>query len=196
MGGCLALRVASSVGPSVRPLHHHHPKPLPHPVNPPPQPKKQTHQVSNLYFLSQLLHKRFSGNILVRLLGRWQEVEGQAGYASVYMFACSCVGVGVYRPGPSVYDDTPPSTQPLSPQTPKLHPHPRQSVPVGGIAYYISPPHSLAEIIADPFHALFYLVFILASCALFSKTWIEVSGACLLSFTQCRGGGDFLSRRW
>lgn len=48
---------------------------------------------------------------------------------------------------------------------------------MGGIAYYISPPHSLAEIVKDPFHALFYLVFILASCALFSKTWIEVSGA-------------------
>lgn len=93
----------------------------------------QTALVSNLYFLSQLLHKRFSGNILVRLLGRWQEVEGQAG----------------------------------------------QSVPVGGIAYYISPPHSLAEIVSDPFHAVFYLVFILASCALFSKTWIEVSGACV-----------------
>merc|ERR1712190_605612 len=34
-----------------------------------------------------------------------------------------------------------------------------------------------AEIIYDPFHAVFYLVFILTSCALFSKTWIEVSGA-------------------
>merc|ERR1712115_656286 len=29
----------------------------------------------------------------------------------------------------------------------------------------------------DPFHAVFYLIFILTSCALFSKTWIEVSGA-------------------
>lgn len=67
----------------------------------------------------------------MRLLGRWQDVEGQAG----------------------------------------------QSVPVGGIAYYISPPHSLSEIIGDPFHAVFYLVFILTSCALFSKTWIEVSGS-------------------
>jgi protein transport protein SEC61 subunit alpha len=28
----------------------------------------------------------------------------------------------------------------------------------------------------DPIHAVIYLVFILASCALFSKTWIEVSG--------------------
>merc|ERR1719336_2768717 len=29
----------------------------------------------------------------------------------------------------------------------------------------------------DPFHAAFYLVFILASCAVFSTMWIEVSGS-------------------
>merc|ERR1719375_3077415 len=52
-----------------------------------------------------------------------------------------------------------------------------QSVPVGGLAYYISPPTSFAEIIYDPFHAVFYLTFILTACALFSKTWIEVSGS-------------------
>jgi len=49
--------------------------------------------------------------------------------------------------------------------------------PIGGLAYYISPPMSFTEILHDPIHALFYLVFILASCALFSKTWIEVSGS-------------------
>lgn len=68
-------------------------------------------------------------------------------------------------------------THPHPPHPKHTAHNPRQSVPVGGIAYYISPPHSLAEIVKDPFHALFYLVFILASCALFSKTWIEVSGA-------------------
>jgi len=93
----------------------------------------QTALVSNLYFFSQLLYKRYPSNILVQLLGRWQEVEG--------------MGMG------------------------------SQSIPVGGIAYYVSPPTSLAEIIYDPVHALFYLIFILASCALFSKTWIEVSGS-------------------
>lgn len=31
--------------------------------------------------------------------------------------------------------------------------------------------------VANPFHALFYLVFMLGACALFSKTWIEVSGS-------------------
>jgi len=92
----------------------------------------QTALVSNLYFFSQLLYKRFSTNIFVQLLGRWQDVEGGTG---------------------------------------------AQSVPVGGLAYYVSPPNSLAEIIYDPFHAIFYLTFILTACALFSKTWIEVSGS-------------------
>lgn len=90
----------------------------------------QTALVSNLYFVSQLLYNRAPTNVLVRLLGKWQEVEGG---------------------GPTI--------------------------PVGGIAYYISPPSSFAEILYDPFHAVFYLVFILTACAMFSKTWIEVSGA-------------------
>lgn len=93
----------------------------------------QTALVSNLYFISQLLHKRYSTNPLVNLLGRWQTSDGAAG------------------------------------QT--------QSEPVGGLAYYVSPPKSLAEIIYDPLHALFYLAFILISCALFSKTWIQISGS-------------------
>merc|ERR1712045_84223 len=29
----------------------------------------------------------------------------------------------------------------------------------------------------DPIHALFYVAFVLVSCALFSKTWIDVSGS-------------------
>jgi len=92
----------------------------------------QTALVSNLYFFSQLLYKRYSGNFLVQLLGRWQDVEGGGG---------------------------------------------SQSIPVGGLAYYVSPPTSVASIFYDPFHALFYFTFILTACALFSKTWIEVSGS-------------------
>jgi len=90
----------------------------------------QTALVSNLYFLSQLLYKRYSGNFLVKMLGTWKEIEGSGG----------------------------------------------QSVPVWGLAYYVSPPRSFGEIIGDPLHAFFYIAFILSSCALFSKTWIEVSG--------------------
>jgi len=89
----------------------------------------QTALVSNLYFVSQLLYKRFSDNFFIRLLGVWQENE--AG---------------------------------------------NQSVPVSGLAYYVSPPTSFSDIIADPLHTIFYVTFILTACAVFSKTWILVSG--------------------
>jgi len=50
------------------------------------------------------------------------------------------------------------------------------NVPTGGLAYYISPPHTWAEISDDPVRAVFYLMFVLSSCALFSRYWIEISG--------------------
>ena len=59
----------------------------------------------------------------------------------------------------------------------ELKENPGNSVPVSGLAYYISPPQTLANIAADPIHAVVYLIFILSACALFSKTWIEVSGS-------------------
>lgn len=45
------------------------------------------------------------------------------------------------------------------------------------MAYYLSPPTTIEDILADPFHAVFYVTFILVSCALFSKLWINVSGS-------------------
>jgi len=91
----------------------------------------QTALVSNLYFLSQLLWRRFPTNLLINMIGKWREVEG---------------GMGT------------------------------QAYPVGGLVYYLSPPTSLADIAADPVHAVVYIAFILTACALFSKTWIQVSG--------------------
>merc|ERR1712196_224953 len=67
----------------------------------------QSALVSNLYFFSQLLYKRFKSNMLINLLGQWQEVEMSG-----------------------------------------------QSIPVGGLVYYISPPHSFWEIWEDPIHAV------------------------------------------
>jgi protein transport protein SEC61 subunit alpha len=52
-----------------------------------------------------------------------------------------------------------------------------QSMPVSGFVYYISPPNSLSGMLNDPLHALSYILFILVSCAIFSRTWIEVSGS-------------------
>jgi protein transport protein SEC61 subunit alpha len=46
-----------------------------------------------------------------------------------------------------------------------------------GIAYYMSPPHTLTAALVDPVHMLIYITFMLSACALFSKTWIEVWGS-------------------
>ncbi|PRW61345.1 transport Sec61 subunit alpha-like [Chlorella sorokiniana] len=89
----------------------------------------QSALVSNLYFISQLLFRRYGGNFLVQLLGRWQADEFSG-----------------------------------------------QMNPVGGLVYYISAPESLAAAAANPLHTLFYVAFMLGICALFSITWIEVSG--------------------
>lgn len=85
--------------------------------------------ISNVFFVSKMLYKRFGSFFLVRLLGRWKEASmGGASY------------------------------------------------PVSGLAYYISPPHSLTNMISDPLHGIIYIFFILGACALFSKTWAEISG--------------------
>lgn len=67
---------------------------------------------------------------------------------------------------------------------------PARSYPVGGLCYYLSPPESVGHILQDPIHAILYILFMLGSCAFFSKTWIEVSGSsakavrtCVISFS-------------
>ena len=54
---------------------------------------------------------------------------------------------------------------------------PARSYPIGGLCYYLSPPETLGHVLEDPIHAFLYIVFMLGSCAFFSKTWIEVSGS-------------------
>lgn len=52
-----------------------------------------------------------------------------------------------------------------------------QSYPVSGLVYYITAPSSVSSLITDPIHGITYILFILVTCALFSRTWIEVSGS-------------------
>jgi protein transport protein SEC61 subunit alpha len=110
----------------------------------------QTALVSNLYFISQLLYKRYAGNVIVNLLGRWGETAGQ--------------GTG--------------------------------SVPIGGLAYYISAPRGLSDIGNDPFRAIFYCIFIMGSCAAFSLLWIDVSGSSPIDVArQLQSQGMFIKGR-
>ena len=48
---------------------------------------------------------------------------------------------------------------------------------VSGLAYYISPPLNFTDAVLDPLHTGVYVFYMLSVCALFSKTWIEVSGS-------------------
>eukprot|EP01115_Flamella_aegyptia_P007170 TRINITY_DN2984_c0_g1_i2.p1 TRINITY_DN2984_c0_g1~~TRINITY_DN2984_c0_g1_i2.p1 ORF type:complete len:469 (-),score=164.09 TRINITY_DN2984_c0_g1_i2:30-1436(-) len=90
----------------------------------------QTALVSNFYFISQMLYRRFGDNFIINLIGQWQETGYQG-----------------------------------------------QSIPIGGLAYYISPPGSAADLLTDPVRSVFYITFVLTACALFSRTWPEVSGS-------------------
>ena len=38
-------------------------------------------------------------------------------------------------------------------------------------------PHTIKAALLDPIHTVIYITFMLATCAIFSKTWIEVSGS-------------------
>jgi len=50
-------------------------------------------------------------------------------------------------------------------------------IPVGGIVYYMSAPRSIDEILADPIHAVTYILFVLGTCAFLSYSWLGVSGS-------------------
>ena len=50
------------------------------------------------------------------------------------------------------------------------------ATPVGGLVYYMSPPHNIGELLMDPIRSGVYIAFIMGTCALFSLTWINVSG--------------------
>lgn len=90
----------------------------------------QTALVSNLFFFSQLLYRRYKNVFFIGMIGQWQDIDNAS-----------------------------------------------HSIPVGGIAYYMSPPRDMSEIVGDPVHTVLYIAFVLSSCAFFSKTWIEVSGS-------------------
>jgi preprotein translocase subunit SecY/protein transport protein SEC61 subunit alpha len=48
--------------------------------------------------------------------------------------------------------------------------------PVGGLAYFVTPPNSLTNVVAEPIRAAVYLAILVAFCAVFSLIWLEVGG--------------------
>ena len=52
-----------------------------------------------------------------------------------------------------------------------------RSRPIWGVSYVISPPESVFDLASRPFHALFYVTFMLVSCGLFARMWIDLSNS-------------------
>ncbi|UCC58487.1 MAG: preprotein translocase subunit SecY [Candidatus Bathyarchaeum sp.] len=48
--------------------------------------------------------------------------------------------------------------------------------PTGGLAYYVTAPRSIAQVIADPVRALAFVGIMVAFAVVFSITWLEVGG--------------------
>uniref|UniRef100_A0A8C6BM17 SEC61 translocon subunit alpha 1 n=1 Tax=Monodon monoceros TaxID=40151 RepID=A0A8C6BM17_MONMO len=162
----------------------------------------QSALVSNLYVISQMLSARFSGNLLVSLLGTWSVstaasearcfaqrcfrivpiTSSREGFFSVRSLHCGHLGKAVLshllrsafalllRWGTALTGSRESSQDTSSGG-------PARAYPVGGLCYYLSPPESFGSVLEDPVHAVVYIVFMLGSCAFFSKTWIEVSGS-------------------
>jgi len=64
---------------------------------------------------------------------------------------------------------------------------------IGGLAYYLSPPNSPnGGLLDDPLRALVYIAFVLSSCALFSKFWVELSGSSVRDVQKQFGDQDLL----
>jgi preprotein translocase subunit SecY/protein transport protein SEC61 subunit alpha len=52
----------------------------------------------------------------------------------------------------------------------------QQLEPIGGLVYYVTAPHSLANVAESPLRALGYLTILVVFCVIFSLTWLEVGG--------------------
>lgn len=48
--------------------------------------------------------------------------------------------------------------------------------PEGGLVYYVIPPRSFEAVLQDPLRALIYAGILIATCAFFAVTWVEVGG--------------------
>lgn len=85
----------------------------------------QSALVSNMYFLSQALYRRFKGSFWVGFFGIWQDIEGG-------------------------------------------------SIPISGLAYWISPPKDFMTLFSEPLHSLVYILFMMITCAFFSRYKIDL----------------------
>ena len=113
----------------------------------------QSALVSNLYFISQLLYKRYGGNLLVQLLGRWKVRfvnDCRDGDPMVCPAGVAAPAFCYKRPMRTNAIVPCPRSRMCSQQFFDTHAQEQeyssQMYPVGGLVYYISPPTSLSDV--------------------------------------------------
>ncbi|KAK9763930.1 translocon subunit [Basidiobolus ranarum] len=47
----------------------------------------------------------------------------------------------------------------------------------GGLVYFMSPPQGFVDALIHPIHFVIYVAFMLGTCAMFSRTWVDISGS-------------------
>jgi preprotein translocase SecY subunit len=52
----------------------------------------------------------------------------------------------------------------------------QQYTPTGGLVYYVTAPHNLPGVLADPIRAGVYALLLVVFCVFFAVTWVEVGG--------------------
>ena len=48
--------------------------------------------------------------------------------------------------------------------------------PTGGIVYYLTPPQSFQQTLADPAHSVIYLLYLVGMAVVFARLWVEIGG--------------------
>ena len=50
------------------------------------------------------------------------------------------------------------------------------SQPIGGLVYYLTPPQSFQQTLADPVHSVVYLLYLVGMAVVFARLWVEIGG--------------------
>jgi preprotein translocase SecY subunit len=118
-------------------------------------------------------YKGFRSRYPIKLLyvSNLPVIFASALFANVYFFTQLIWSTqGAPRPGTNLLTDILGTYGIANPQVSN------QTQPMGGLAYYVTAPHSIQNVGADPVRALAYLGILIVFCAVFSLIWLEVGG--------------------
>ena len=49
-------------------------------------------------------------------------------------------------------------------------------IPIGGVVFYLTPPQSFQQTLAEPVHSIVYLLYLVGMAVVFARLWVEIGG--------------------